>query len=523
MYLSSLKTYLRPALFLGAIFLKFWLIWASEIRDASDDPHEYVLQVLYPGQGGLFYPPGTGLVGSFFHNLGLPFRLGMEIAYLLAITLVVRALFAWPWRKNLPFGLFLLAAFDPAVVELFTHFYSDPVWLVETLLGLAFFGIAFREEGRLDWKYLLLSLGFFNLSLLTRIIAVPLLASTIIFALVALGLLVVKFRSKKVKRSLDLLALTIPTLIFGLSLTVVGAARWNYVHHGYMGLSLIDCAEFKNLYLSLQSVGEPDGPPYYPIDENRRQLIAKAGPYSRQFVTALDDNIVYKDASFKEYGRPDIACGWFPWAAYTAAMDPTKGEYMTAFTLFGHVQDEIAAADRRGILQVRQVIPLPDVRVAIVAGVLPSGIGHTIMKIVQEPSPSEFTASKATYADPDFTHALNRRTVSGSPLRNHLWGALAFIYGWLYTPITFALLPIALGGWMVSTYRRWASIEEFSLSFVTLQFFIIIFLAYLGWYSVFDASGMPVTSRYMMLNHVLLVPLAFFYAVEWHRLVRKTN
>ena len=52
---STLKARFLFLGFLFAVFFKFWLIWESEIADATDDPHEYVLQILYPANGGIAY------------------------------------------------------------------------------------------------------------------------------------------------------------------------------------------------------------------------------------------------------------------------------------------------------------------------------------------------------------------------------------------------------------------------------------------------------------------------------------
>ena len=505
--------------FLVGVAVKLGLIWTAQIADATDDPHEYMLQILYPPNGGLTYPPGTGIIGRLFFNLGIPYRLGIEVSFLFATTLVLRALFTWPWQSYLALGLFLLTIFDPVYVELFSHLYSDPVWLIETLLGASCLVLAFRHEDELDWKALVLALCFFGLAMVTRSVAVPLLLSTILYALLALALLLVKFRSARLKRSLDLLAFTIPTLVMGIFLIYLGVCRYNLTHHGYAGISYIDSSEYKRFYLCLQSVGEPDGERYFPIDENRRQLIAKAGPHSQWFVQQLDTNTVYQEAGRKNYGKYDIPAGWFHWAAFTASMDPAKGDYMTSFALFKSIEDEIAAADRDGLIKVRPILSLPDSRIPIVAGAFPSGMSHTLRQLIHEPRFLSSDVPPLRYDNPDFTKALTRPQVKDLTSyvlvenvgRDLFWENLRGIYSLIYTRATIGLFFLSILGFISVLFLRWSAFEEFPMIFVARLFLTVLFGVHLFWYALFDASGMPVTARYMVLNHLLLIPLICFY------------
>lgn len=491
-----------------------------EITDAVDDPHEYVLQILHPVNGGLAYPPGTGLVGRLFHDLGIPFRLGIETAFLVASVLVVRALFDWPWKGTLALGLFVLTLLNPAPAELFSHLLSDQVWMIETMLGLSCFVLAFREEGKLQWSFLLMAVFFFGLSEVTRSVTLPLLAGTNLFALLALALLLAKYRSKQLKRSLDLLALTIPTLIAGLLLIYGGISRYNYVHHGYTGLCYIDSTEYKDFYLTLQAVGDPTGARYFPIDEDRRKLIARAGPTSAWFIGQLEANGFYKQAGLDHYGRNDIPSGWFHWATFTATMN--GGDYMTAFAIFRTIENEIAAASRGGTLRVRSIAPLPDCRVGIVLGAFPDGLRHTIRQSLHEPAPTAFTARGAhsRYDSPEFTRALTRRTVTESPLRESAWQVLAGVYAWIYTRAIIYLYLATLVVFLGVVAVRWKQIEAFSFTFIAQQFFNVLFVVFLFWYALFDASGMPVTPRYMILDHLLLPLLIASFASATVRLLR---
>lgn len=512
---SSLKARFLLLGFLLVIAAKFWLVWESEILDATDDPHEYVLQILYPANGGLAYPPGTGWVGQAFHGLGIPFRLGLEITFLFAGALIIRALFAWPWKSGMALGLYALFIFDPAVAELFSHLFSDDVWLIETLLGLACFVLSVETGVKPHWGRLGLAVLFLGLATITRSVLVPTMISIILFTLVVMVLVLSKFRARTLKPQLDLMALSLPSLIFGISLIYGGTCVYNFSHHGYTGISFLDSDQYKRFYLCLQSVGEPTGDPHFPVDENRRKLIAQAGPDSKWFIRQMEDNSIYKQAGLDHYGKYDIPAGWFHWASFAAAMTPASGDYLHAFSLFHSIEDEIAAADKLGIVKVRPVASLPDSRTAIVMATLPSGLMNVLKETVHEPAPSSFfyliDLEVYPYSSPEFTKALTRRAVTASPLRSYIWQRLAVLYAWIYTPVIFALYGLALIACTVMLICRWRQLSDFPRSLVAPLLFTVFFVVFFLWYALFDASGMPVLSRYMILNHLLLVLLLCRY------------
>jgi len=512
---TSLKARFLLIGFLFVIVAKFWLVWESEIFDASDDPHEYILQILYPANGGLAYPPGTGLVGQAFHGLGVPFRLGLEITFLVAGVLTIRALFAWPWKSSLALGLYSLFIFDPAVVDLFTHIFSDDVWLIETLLGLACFALSIETGLKPHWGRLSLAVLFLGLATITRSALIPTLVSILLFTLVSMILVLSKFRARTLKPQLDLMALSLPSLIFGISLIYGGTCVYDFSHHGYTGISYLDSDQYKRFYLCLQSVGEPTGDPHFPIDENRRKLIAQAGPDSKWFIRQIEANSTYKQAGLDHYGKDDIPAGWFHWASFTAAMDPATGDYLHAFSLFHSIEDEIAAADKLGIVKVRPIVSLPDSRIAIVMATFPNGLSNAFKETLHEPSSGSFASLSDMrthlYRSPEFTTALTRRAVTASPLRSSIWQGMASLYAWTYTPVAFVFYVLTLIVCAATLILKWKQLSDFPPSLVAPLFFTVFFVVFFFWYALFDASGMPVLSRYMILNHLLLVPLLCRY------------
>ena len=518
---TPLKARLFLIGFFGGILAKFWLIWESEIADATDDPHEYVLQVLYPVNGGLAYGPGTGMVGRLFYDLGLPFRLGIEAAFLVAIVLVLRVLMTWPWKSGLSLGLFLFAIFDPAPAELFSHFYSDQVWFIETLLGFSCFALALQNESRPNWIVLNLAALFLGLSTLTRSVIIPLSLAILLFAVLGIGLLWVKNRKPEFKTCFGALVLSLVSLLLIVTLVYEGTCIYNLRVHGYDGISLIDNAEYKKFYFCLQSVGDPTGKRYYPIDENRRKLIAQAGPISKAFMEGMDPNGFYKKVSQEHYGTADIASGWLEFALLDEAYQDSNGDLQKCFALLKVIESEIDEANRRGVLKKRTILPLPDSRVQIVAEAYPGAIAHSLSAIVHEP-PAATLAWDPTkrYDAHDFTLALNRRVIQPSPLRDQIWGYLCGIYGMVYTPLVVYIYGILwLFFWAVFA-SKWRKLSCPSLYWMAQQVFGILFLVLLGWYALFDASGWPALSRYMIFNHVMLPILLVYYLAATVRLLR---
>jgi len=507
--------------FLFAVIFKFWLIWESEISDAVDDPHEYILQVLYPLNGGLAYGPGTGWIGRLFYDLQIPFRFAIEALFLVACTLVLRALFAWPWRNWLSLGLFLFVIFDPAPAELFSHFYSDQVWLVETMIGFSCLVIALQDETRPNWILVNVAALFLALSTVTRSAFIPLMAGLSAFTLLGLVLLLLKNRQGKGRGAIGTLALSMASLLLLIGIIYEGDCAYNLKAHGYSGISSIDCAEYKEFYFCLQSVGEPTGRQYYPVDENRRELIAQAGPTSSWFMHGLDPRGYLKKVGMEHYGTSDIAGGWLQFAVLNEAFYSSGGDLRTCFALFKVIENEIADADRRGVVKVRSIIPLPDSRLGIIVPAYPRALYATLNETAHEPTSAELILNPQLHYDSRiFTAALHRHAIHESPVRNLIWILLCGIYGLIYTPW---FVDAYLIVWLFSLgvfISRWNRIKSLSLHRLAQQIFGFFFLVLIFWYALFDVAGWPTLSRYMIFNHVLLPVLLVYYLVGALQLLR---
>ena len=217
----------------------------------------------------------------------------------------------------------------------------------------------------------------------------------------------------------------------------------------------------------------------------------------------------------RQYGRYDIPTGWFHWAMFFTTVH--DGRYMDAYEIFHKMEAEIDQAHRDGRLPVRSVLPLPDPRVGVVVAALPSGLWHTLKQLVHEPPPEAFVWHVESYRNPEFTSVLHRRAVLPSPERDAVWAVLVKVYSWLYVvllPVFFAIMLAA----SVLVFRNWKIIKGFSLFFLMQQAAVIFFFLFIALYALFDASGMPVLTRYMMLQHVLLPILAVYYAGKAWRL-----
>lgn len=508
---------------LGVIF-KFWLITQTEIQDADDDPHEYVLQILYPLNGGLAYPPGTGLVGRFLYESGIPFRLGIEALFIFAAALVLRALLAWPSRSYLSLGLFLLTILNPNPTELFSHLMSDQVWLVESMAGLSCLVLALEGGARPKWGYLGLSGFFLELTALTRSTFIPLMASLVFFFGISLVLVASKLGRPANRNRFVLLLFSGWSLLLGLSAVYFGTCFYDLKRHGYFGVSIIDNSEYKKFYTCLQSVGDAGNDTHFPVDEDRRRLIAQAGPVSRWFVGEIEKNAHYKQVGTDKYGKADIPAGWFHFATFNAVLPAAKGDLSKAFALLTTIENEIAEAHHRGLLKVRPILPLPDSRLHLVLAAFPDGLKSAAGAIVYQPSPDSFTwkNQSAKYESVEFSQAVTRRIVTEGPMQEKIWRILCAAYSLIYTLPLFYLFLGILAIFPVIVALKWSQFEEIPLLFLAQQSFLVFFMMHLFWYALFDASGLYIFTRYMVYQNVMLPILIAYYVVVITRLL-KTN
>jgi hypothetical protein len=495
------------------VALKFWLIAEIEIPDATDDPHEYVLQILYPANGGLAYPPGTGWVGRLFYDLHFPFRLGMEAGFIFAVALVLRALLAWPSRSYLSLGLFLFAILNPNPTEEFSHLLSDQVWLVETMLGLPCIVLAMEKDRWQRWIFLALAVLLLGLTTLTRSTFVPLIVSLGFFVITSSLLLAAKLPSALNRNRLAQLFPVAWTLLFGVSLLYYGTCFYDSKRFGYFGVSAIDCREYRIFYTCLQSVGEAGNDTHFPIDEERRKLICQAGPTSAWFVGQIDNNQLYKQVGIDLYGKPDIPAGWFQFATMNAVLPASHGDFRKAYALIKVIEGEIALASHENRLKTRHVLPLPDSRLSVVIAALPGALQHVITASLYQPPTASFIQAGVgrKFESSEFSQALTRRVVHESPIREKAWGILCVLYSWFYILLAFYFYVASVAAFLVVGALKWNRKNDVPLAFLAQQLFTIFFVIHLLWYALFDASGLSVFTRYMLFQNVMLPLLIVYY------------
>lgn len=488
-----------------ALLFKFWLIAEMEITDDTDDPCHYLEQILL--HKGACYGPGTGEVGKLFYELGIPFRLGIEVGFLVAALLIIKALFEWPTKSVLALGLYLVVIFNPAAEELLSHLMSDQVWLVEILIGLSLFVFFTATMAKIRWLYVMLASVFLGLSTITRSTFVPLLAIFVIWAAVATALSWIKARRRVVNMP----------LVGGCFLCLYAVALFYYSvcftnsrYNDFFGLSAFDSREYQQFYMCLQSVGEPTGDPYFPIGDERLKLIAQAGPRSSWFVDQLGKDQTFRKISLESYGKPGIALCWFHWAVFETV--DTDGDLKKTFTLFKDVESEIAQAAQEKRLKVRTIIPLPDCRIGVVASALPEAFVHIASLSGQQPTSYAWAwnANEPKFDDPEFTRALHRLPVTPSPVREQIGRALCTIYSWAYAPLL-PCLVLAIELFLIGFVRVWSQIPTLPVPFLAQQLFGVAFVVLFLWYLLFDASGLLAVPRYLVYNNVMLPVLLVYY------------
>ncbi len=487
----------------AAIAGKLWLVRDLEIADALDDPHEYVLQVLYPFDGGLAYPPGTGAVGEIFYRLGVSYHFGIEALYLGACGLLLAALGRSPWRDPVGLGLFLFMAFDPAPTELMSHFMSDPVWLVETMAGGACLMLALREGGRRSLPWLGGATLLLGLSALTRSVAAPLAAG--LLGYLFFGWLVARVAGKSARENWNALrpaVLAVATVLLSVCGLIEATCFLHAQRNGFWGLSALDSREYRSFYTCLQGVGAADGPPYFPVDAQRRQLIRQAGSQASAFIDLMETDARYKKVGREIYGRDDFPAGWFHFVVFGAGLRLGHGNLVAAFTQMRDVEQEIHAAEKAGRLPHRFILPLPDSRLGIVLRCLPASLLHVTRQTLAQPDPTDFAQPPSRqFVLADFSRALHRQPIVNSPARERIRAGLAVFYRLIYGPwliVLFAASLVTLAvGW-------WTRPQDEKVKFPIGSLPLIFFFVFAGWYALFDASGLAAFTRYMIYQNVLL-------------------
>jgi hypothetical protein len=500
------KQIICTVILVAAVVFKFWLIAEMEITDDTDDPVHYMEQILL--HKGACYGPGTGDVGKFFYELGIPFRPGIEVGFLLATLLVIKALFEWPTQSGLALALYLFVIFNPAVEELLSHLMSDQVWLVEILAGFSLFVFFTGTSSKMRWISIALASLCLGFSTITRSTFVPLLAIFLVWALIGGALAAAKSRR---------LEINFPVVggfalcLYAVALFYYSTCFMNSRYNGFFGLTAFDSREYQRFYMCLQSVGEPTGDRYYPVDDRRLKLIAQAGPRSSWFVEQLGKDYSFRRTSLETYGKPGIALCWFHWAVFETI--DTDGDLPRTFALFKDVENEIAQAAEEKRLNVRPILPLPDCRLSVVRSALPAAFAHVASLITVQPSRYAWAwnSREPRFDDPDFSRSLHRTHVTPSPFREQIGLDLCAIYSRIYAPLL-PCLAVALLAFFAGLIRRWSEMPAFSSCFLSQQIFLVAFVVFYLWYVLFDASGLLAVPRYLVFNNVMLPLLLVYYA-----------
>jgi len=497
---------------LGTLF-KLWLISGAEVRDTTDDSICYLEQILGLTDCAQMCPPGTGVVGSFFREFGIPFFLGVEVFYWAAAFATVAALIGWPHRHYTPLGLYLLTIFSPVVMNLNTSLLSDVVFVTTVMLGFGCLVLSYSTKRQ--WLFFLGASLFLGISVITRVTYIPLL-----MALAALAALIILLHPSP--RSIpDLVKNLFPiaAVSLGLSIIYMGTCCYNAEAYGFYGLSMIDSSQYRHLYGTLQSVGDSGDYAYFPIDEQKRAEIRLAGPNAKLFIDALEKDSGAKQASQERYGRYDIASGWFSWAAYSVY--PNNQPKSAA--LFQAVENDVAEASRQHIIATHFVLPIPDSRFGVVSRAFPLALENSVTCLLHQPPQLSWNWAKGPYVDHGFSVALTRRTISPDPVAGKIGDFLCSAYAVLYNRIVLLLGLVAfLATVFLSVYYRGKTIVAGG-RFPAQQIFVIYFFLLFLWYTLFDASGYPVLDRYMIFGNLLLPIFTVYYVwLAWQIYCRKS-
>jgi len=139
---------------LGCGILKLWVVAGAEVLACAPDAYGYAQTVIDSVWGKnpmLFQPVGFPFIACVFKQLGVPWRLALELLYLLACAGIAGALASLLRSRLAALAMFLVLAWHPWPLSQFNYFLSEPVVLVGSLAAL-WLMMRLLEEPCLAWR-----------------------------------------------------------------------------------------------------------------------------------------------------------------------------------------------------------------------------------------------------------------------------------------------------------------------------------------------------------------------------------
>jgi hypothetical protein len=301
---------------LAVALLKIWAVAGDEIQTAKSDATSYAwsTHVLVWGNAGdslPTHPPGMALVAGTIAQLGIPWRLALELLYLAACAGLAAVLAGLLRSRVISFLIFTIMAWHPWTFAGFHDFMADPFVLVVSVALLACMLKALSQPSA-QWRWSL----FFATGVLLFLWAwsryeEPLVYGTwALFALLAWALSQKELQPAPLARRLALLIS--PVLIS----VLLGAAaqKANTSHFGINAKAQIGMPGLMALMKALYRIQPEREMLYVPITHQALQSACQVSPTLKRFeASLLDTNASTVKSGERVCKVPGEAGSWVNW------------------------------------------------------------------------------------------------------------------------------------------------------------------------------------------------------------------
>ena len=277
---------LTPVALVVVLLIRLYLVADEELVAYASDPVQYALPVLHPERAPV-HPPGTAYVlGTLCYQLGVPYRLGIELLYFAATIIFARGILRVTGSRLFAFISVLLIAFHPWSFVYFRHYFSEG-FVACCLLAAAGWMLSLLGSSSINWKTPALWLIGLALACwdLARVETPLVLATWLVFAAVC---------GWRFRREFSFTGFLKPGLLCLIPLVLlvtvhVGYKGYNLARHGVWMRCHIDNPGLKQALTALYRLKPTDSIRGIPVTRQSLRVAMSVSPTLRQFESDLMD------------------------------------------------------------------------------------------------------------------------------------------------------------------------------------------------------------------------------------------
>lgn len=425
----SVRWFQRSGWLLGMLAVaiaKVWAVAGAEVRAEVYDAHGYARAALSPAKlfwGSVWdsmpsHPSGFPFIAALFGQLGVPWRLGIEILFLFACGGLAMATASLLRLRLAPVVMFAAMVWHPWTFRGFCAFMADPIVLLASVALLAIMFHVLRQPccKWSWWPFLGMGLVLFLWEWSRREEPVVY-GSYALFAALAWVLARREENPAPSRRCAALLALPVlVVLVFSSGVRIL-----NYRHYGVYAKSRIEAPALLELMKALYRIRPERSLQYVAVTRQSLEAACRVSPSLRPYQTKLLD----PDDHHFTWGLRNGAPGEFGPMLDFHLLECLPGKDRTASDTMFASASEINAALRDGRLPQRQVLFPFDPNWSAWLKNAPTCFVSQLRLVAgtERSSPLSEHSSEDCEIQDNFDAAAHRRTVSVYPrvLRGSGW------------------------------------------------------------------------------------------------------